>query len=157
MQKLTLGLRLDEIGNRMDRSNVCMTSAGISGTVIGFDVGLGIGEVNPTQTRDGTPLYSFTWDYPAVKGDFVISWGLTGETLLTDVSSILVVNPDGTEAFIAYWDDGTKSYNATSLVYAQALNESYDAGELEPWCLNMLILPGLFIHYTLNELLTGEA
>ena len=156
MRKLTLGLRLDEIGSDSGNINICMTGVGVSGTVIGFDVGLGIGEVKPTTTKNGTPLYSFTWDYPAVKGDFVISWGIAGETQLIDVNSILVSNPNNTEVFIAYWDDSTKSYNATNLVYAQELNTHYDLGELEPWCLNMFILPDLLIHYTFNKLLTGN-
>jgi len=137
-------------------SNVCLTDIGVSSTVIGYDIGLGIGSTKPDKAPDGTLFYGFTWDYPAVKGDFIIKWGIDGKQQLTDVQSILVTNKDNAEAFVAHWDESSSSYKATNIIYAEGLNTGYDSGEIPPWCFNMFILPDLFIHYDFVELKTGD-
>ncbi len=136
-------------------SNICLETVGVSGTVIGFHTGLGIGTVNPTHTADGTLFYGCTWDYPAVTGKFLIQWGDAGDEQLTDVSRILMKSKNGVEVGIAIWNDTDKAYVFTNLENAQQLNDAYDANEIEPFCFSMLVLPSPFIRITYNQLLRG--
>ena len=134
--------------------NICLTTVGLSGTVIGYDTGLGIGSVKPESTSTGVPLYSFTWDYPAIKGDFYIKWGANGKLHLDDVDQILIKGPTG-KVGVAYWEQAELAYIVTDLAMAQQLNTAYDAGELEPFCFTMLILPTEFIRISYTEMLIG--
>ncbi len=147
-----LGLGLVSSGGVGD--NACLTTVGVSGTVIGYDTGLGIGSVKPTQAADGTIWYSFTWDYPAVKGEFSITWGIDGKFKVPDVEQIFIKGPTG-QTDIAEWDDTANAYLVTDLPMAEMLNEAYDAGELTPFCFTMLILPTEFIRISYTEMLIG--
>ena len=135
--------------------NACLTTVGVSGTVIGYDKGLGIGTVKPEQAEDGTIWYSFTWDYPAVKGVFSLTWGADGKHKIPDVDGILIKEPFGNKTWVATWDDTANAYLFTDLTKAGELNTMYDAGELNEFCFTMLILPTEFIRISYTEMLIG--
>ncbi len=134
-------------------TNICLETVGVSGTVIGYHVGLAIGSANPDHTEDVTLFYGCTWDYPAVTGKFSLQWGDAGDEQLTDVDRILMKSKTGAEVGIAIWNDTDKAYVFTNLENAQQLNTAYDEGELDPFCFSMLVLPSPFIRITYNQLL----
>ncbi len=135
--------------------NLCLQTVGVSGTTIGFHTGLGIGSSDPTHTADGTLLYGYTWDYPVVDGKFTIQWGTAGDEQLENVTNILIVSKTGAEVGVVEWDDTNKAYLFYNTENAQQLNDAYDAGELDPFCFSMYVLPSPFIRITYNELKTG--
>ena len=134
--------------------NVCLDTIGLSGTVIGYHTGLGIGSVKPAETVTGIPLWGFYWDYPAVKGDFFIKWGADGKTHLDDVDQIFIKGPDNGIG-VAQWNEAELAYIATDLTAAEKLNIAYDAGTIEPLCFTMLILPTEFIRISYTTMLIG--
>ncbi len=142
-------------GSGAGSTNVCLSTVGVSSTVIGFHTGLGIGSADPTHTAGGILLYGCTWDYPTVTGKFSIKWGVGGDEQLTDVDRILMISKTGIEVGIAVWNDTDKAYIMNNIENAQQLNDAYDAGELEPFCFTMLVLPSPFILITYNQLLRG--
>jgi len=144
-----------EPGHPPGESNICLTTMGVSGTIIGYDTGLGIGSSKPSTIADGTPLYGFTWEYPTVKGEFLITWGIDGKQQVTDVTRILLTYM-GQEAGIAEWDDTAAAYTLIDLDMSANLNTLYDEGEIPPFCFGMYTVPSLFIHYDFAELKTGE-
>ncbi len=136
-------------------TNICLKTVEVSGTVIGYHIGLDIGSAYPDHTKDDTLFYGCTWDYPAVTGKFSLQWGDAGDEQLTDVSRILMKSKSGVEVGIALWNDTDKAYVTTNFENAQQLNTAYDAGELDPFCFSMLVLPSPFIRITYNEMLRG--
>ena len=141
-------------GGGVSTANTCLPTVGVSGTVIGFDTGLGIGSAKPTHTASGVLLYGFSWDYPAVKGEFFIKWGADGKVQLPDVDQIFIKGVSG-HTFVATWDAAAFAYTYTDLAKAQELNTLYDAGTLAPKCFTMLILPTEFIKISYTEMLIG--
>ncbi len=152
---MNFGFDFGFLGSGGGSTNACLSTVGVSGTVIGFDTGLGIGSADPTHTASGILLHSCTWDYPATTGKFSIKWGDAGDEQLTDVTRILMVSKTGVETGVALWNDTDKAYVFTNIENAQQLNDAYDASELEPFCFNMLVLPSPFILITYNKLLRG--
>ena len=155
MPGLGLALRIREYGGTGgSKTNVCLDTVGLSGTVIGYHTGLGIGSSKLTETADGTLFYGFYWDYPAVKGDFYIKWGTDGKVKLDDIDQIFIEGPDNGIG-IAQWNQSELAYVATDLVAAEKLKIAYDAGELEPFCFSMLVLPTEFIRISYTTMLIG--
>jgi len=154
MPGLGLALRIREYGSGGGNANTCLTTVGVSGTVIGYHTGLGIGSAKPSETVTGIPLYGFYWDYPAVKGDFFIKWGADGKTKLDDVDQIFIKGPEGGIG-VAQWNQAELAYVATDLEAAEKLNILYDAGTIEPLCFGMYILPTEFIRISYTEMLIG--
>ena len=134
--------------------NTCLTTVGVDGTVIGYHTGLGIGSAKPEATVTGIAFYGFTWDYPAVKGDFLIQWGANGKFKVPDVEEIFIKGPNS-EVGVAPWNDTANAYVVTDLAMAEQLNIAYDAGELEPFCFLMMVLPTEFIRISYTEMLIG--
>ncbi len=142
-------------GSGEGSTNICLETVEVSGTVIGYHIGLAIGSANPTHTEDGTLFYGCTWDYPAVIGKFSLQWGDAGDEQLTNVDKILMKSKNGEELGIAIWNSTDKAYIYTNIENAQILNDAYDASELIPFCFSMLVLPSPFIRITYNEMLRG--
>ncbi len=154
MPGLGLALRIREYGSGGGNANTCLTTVGLSGTVIGYHTGLGIGSAKPTYTANDVLFYGFYWDYPAVKGEFFIKWGDDGKTKLPDVEQVFIKGANG-DTFVATWDAAELAYTHTDLAKAQELNVMYDAGIIEPKCFTMLILPTEFIRISYTEMLIG--
>ena len=137
----SLGLGLAKSGG-MD--NFCITTVGDNGTKYGFLSG-SFGTVDPTETVDGVLLHEWTWD---ALGNFIISFGPTGTTQLTDVDSI-VIHTRGHDSQTAIW-------NGTAYVFSDlSMATELIATAPTKVCMSMSILPSLFIHYTYSELLRG--
>ena len=134
--------------------NVCLPTVGVDGTVIGYHTGLGIGSAKPTETASGIAFYGATWDYPAVKGDFVFQFGIEGKVKIPDVEELFIRRAGNTFG-VAPWDDTINAYVVTDLAMAEQLNIAYDAGELEPFCFLMMVLPTEFIRISYTEMLIG--
>jgi len=158
---MNYGFNFGFSGGDNGKGNVCLTTIGVSGTVIGFDTDLGIGSSDPIETEDGIFFYAFTWDYPATSGSFTIKFGLDGKEQISASDSekldkILVTDSGRIEAFIATWDEVLLCYTAKNLTYAAVLNQKYDNGLIPPWCYNMFAVPNKFIEYDFKEINTGE-
>ena len=127
-------------------SNFCITTVGNDGiiTKYGFIEGQ-FGVAGPTETADGTPLYEWTWD---ALGNFIISFGPTGTTQLTDVDSI-VIHTMGYDSHVAIWDGTAYLFRELDIATELIANSPSKV------CMSMGILPSLFIHYTYSELLRG--
>ena len=151
---MKFGFNFGFLGGRSSVINACLTTVGLSGTVIGYHSDLGIGSVKPGETSTGVPLWGFYWDYPAVKGDFFIKWGADGKAKLDDVDQIFIEGPEDGIG-VAYWNQTELAYIATDLEAAEKLNILYDAGTIEPLCFGMYILPTEFIRISYTEMLIG--
>ncbi len=136
--------------------NVILSSIGVSGTVIGYHKGLGIGDVQPAFTITGIPLWGFYWNKPSTDGKFYIKWGTNGDEKLPNVDEIHLETASGAPLpgnEVAVWDDVVKAYIVVNLPMAQHLNQEYDAGNIPPFEFHMTILPDPFILIKYTQLL----
>ncbi len=149
-----VGCRTAKVGPMGDL--VTLSQIGVSGTVIGFHKGLGIGEVSPAFTITGIPLYGFYWDKPAVTGKFFIKWGINGDVKLPGVDQIHLETVSGAPLpgnSVAVWSEPDKAYVLTNLPMAQHMNQEYTAGNIPPFSFHMAILPDPFIRITYAQLM----
>jgi hypothetical protein len=114
-------------------NNLCLETVGISGGVIGYDTGLGIGSGDIESVPDDIFFYGFTWEYPVTTGDFSIKWGLAGTTKLPNIDGILIIM-NNVKVGISEWDAGQQKYIFNNAALANDLNTKYDDGTLTPLC-----------------------
>ncbi len=135
---------------------VTLSQIGISGTVIGFHKGLGIGEVSPALTVTGIPLYGFYWDKPSIDGKFYLKWGVNGDVKLPGVDEMFLETVQGAPlpgSDVAIWSEPDKAYVLTNLPMAQHMNQEYDAGHIPPLSFHLRMLPDPFIIITYAQLM----
>ncbi len=158
MLRLSLGLRLDErgaAGAGGKQTNTCVINCGTDGTYWFYDSNtVGMGTATPFELADGTFWYSFKAD---ATGKYIIQFGDTGVTQVTNVTNILITYGEG-GVKVAQWDDVEKYYSFTDLELFALMKAEFDA--VEPagtygFCLDATILPSPFIRITYDEMLRG--
>jgi len=128
-------------------SNACLDIGTDGGTTYGFKSG-SFGTITPTQTITGELYYEVTWN--TATGDFILSFGVEGNTKLDGVSQIQVINPSGTKGKACVWDEVTTVYVYNDMDEVAGLPTT---GET---CMGIFFLPDLFIHYDFATIMTGD-
>ncbi len=128
-------------------ANACLEPIGTDGTKYGFLKG-SFGTIHPTATYTGDEFYEITWN--PTTGDFIVSFGPTGDVQITNVATVHLVGASG-KSIALVWDATTTAYIAHNLELVQGIPTTGDA------CFGLYFLPKLFIHYNFNTVLQGTA
>ena len=115
---MKLGLNLNIKNNSvMYKSNICIIIIGTSGDWRGHISGSG-SVISPGSTFAGISVFEYKWNI--VTGEFVISFGDTGDDELANTTnSILIYHPKVPDGNSAIFDISNTDYRFTDLVLAE--------------------------------------
>ena len=128
-------------------SNICVYSIGSSGDKRGYIKG-SMGAITPNATYSGIEIYEYTWN--VVTGEFILSFGSSGTTELTNVSGLLVVHHTVPDGNTAVWDAAQTAYVFTDLTLAQYIGTNTDES-----CFWVEQLPEQLFKYDFAAIQTG--
>ena len=97
-------------------ADICIVVMGTSGDWRGHITGSG-SEITPNATYSGLPIFEYKWNI--VTGEFIISFGDTGDTEVENVLQLSIKHPNRPDRNSAYWDETETAYTFVDLDLAQ--------------------------------------
>lgn len=141
MPNLSIGLALFEgLGyNSIATPDICIIIMGTSGDWRGHIAGSG-SVITPGATFEGLEIYEAKWNI--VTGEFIISFGSTGNDEVPNTIQIMIKHPNRPDSNSAVWDSTNTDYRYIDLALAQ-----YIGGDVTKSCFYVEFQPRLLIHY----------
>jgi len=142
-------IQLGGIGSGVgtSESDICIVVMGTDGDKRGHIPGSG-SEISPNATYAGLNIYEASWDI--VTGEFIISFGDSGNDELANVVQIVIEHPNRPDANSTVWNSTDTEYNFTDLDLAQWIGS-----DLEKSCFLIDIQPIVLMKLIFNKPLVG--
>jgi len=110
------GFNFGLLGSSGGTTDICIVVMGTDGDWRGHINGSG-SEITPNATYAGLDIYEYKWN--VVTGEFIISFGVAGETEIANIVHISVWHPNRPDKNSAVWNTTETAYTFFDLDLAQ--------------------------------------
>ncbi len=143
---LGFGFNFANSGTSSD-ADICIVVMGTSGDWRGHIAGSG-SIITPNASMGGLDLYEYKWNI--VTGEFVISWGDTGDDEVDNLRYMLIAHPKVPDKNETTWFTTTTDYRFTDLELAQYIDDDVDRA-----CFHVELMPVIAIIFDFSVINTG--
>jgi len=128
-------------------ADICIVSIGTLGNKRGYIKGV-MGEITPNASYKGLEAYEYTWDI--VTGEFITSFGDTGDDEIANVEWLIVTHPNRPDKNSSYWNTTDTQYDFIDLDLAQ-----WVGSDLTRSCFNVALKLDEVMYFNFSETYVG--